>query len=125
MTVRHARFAPRALADYHEIIRYTVECFGPITATRYESLIEQAIKDLRADASRVGVIKHDEIQDGLYLYHLKSSKPKSARSVGRIRHPRHLIALRLPSGMEVHVLRLLHDSMDLSSQVYPIEYVPM
>jgi toxin ParE1/3/4 len=123
MSSRQFRLAPRAIDDLLIILKRSLRKFGPRTAARYEALIDQAIGELADDPHRPGSKSSFDVIDGLFLYHLKHSKRQQASKLNRIMRPRHVLAFRLPSTTEIHILRILHERMKYESHEFPIEYV--
>ena len=92
------RFAPRARADIDGIWNYTVQKWNVDQAEAYLRVINQALSLLRAN-------------------------PRLGRSAGDIGHDlfkfpaaSHIIYYRLTSGT-LHVVRILHKSMDVERQL--------
>jgi toxin ParE1/3/4 len=87
--------------DFSSIIDWTTENFGPRQAERYADLILAAIdavaKDPYSDRSR----ERNEIGEGYRTLHL--SRPA-----------RHFVLYRQRDGDEILIVRILHDSMELS-----------
>lgn len=92
--------------------------FGPRTAVRYDRLIEQAIDDLSLVALRLQTKPMFHIQHGIYFYHLRYSRRNIMPVSERIAKPRHYICFRLPSAMELQVLRVLHERRRFEKQSY-------
>lgn len=121
--MRYFRFAPRADNDVLQIVLLTVRKFGPRTSSRYRQLIDQAVFDLTQDAFRLGTHSRFDLQAGLYFYHLKHSRRELKASSERIHRPRHILAFRLPSAKELHILRVLHERMSLNNSRMPLNMV--
>ncbi|MFO0816088.1 MAG: hypothetical protein U0796_22955 [Gemmatales bacterium] len=54
---------------------------------------------------------------------MKNSKRSVKNKADRIVKPMHILAFRLPSASELHVIRILHERMKFSDQDFPIEYI--
>ena len=109
--MRPLRLSTKAERDLRIIFSASEEQFGASAAARYRRLVSAALRDLRADASRVGV---ESLADGgPRLYHLRHSRQRARRGRG-VARPRHLLAFRIVEG-EIVILRVLHDAMDLPS----------
>ncbi len=91
-----------------------MEHFGADAADRYESLIGQALTDIGEDPFRPGAASRPELPEGVYAYHLASSRERVTG--GRVHTPRHFVLYRIVS-FRIEVLRLLHDSRDLARHV--------
>ena len=106
------RLTGGARADLGNILRWTSERFGDAQARRYAVTLTQAIRSLEAGPDAPGSRRRDEISRGLMTLHV-------AR---RGRAGRHLVAYRIGSSDDpfvIEVIRLLHDSMDLSRHIDP------
>jgi toxin ParE1/3/4 len=109
----HPHFSQQALADASTIQDWTVEHFGEITSLRYDELLEKALADLLNDPACLGVSEHPAFKKPIFVYHLRFSRIKNSRSA--IARPRHFMVFRVDADV-LTVLRILHDSMDLSAQ---------
>jgi toxin ParE1/3/4 len=118
MNRRHITVAPQADDDMLEILLRTARRFGPLTAERNDRLINQALKDLAVEAMRPQTLPMFHIQHGLYFYHVRYSKRNILPVSERIAKPRHYICFRLPSAMELQVLRVLHERRRFDTQSY-------
>jgi toxin ParE1/3/4 len=107
-------FTLKALEDLSSIQAWTHSRFGEITSLHYDELLEHALADLLDAPTRLGVMEHAELPQGVFLYHLRFSRLTT--KPGAIEKPRHLIVFRV-STATLTVLRVLHDSMDLPAQL--------
>lgn len=101
------RLSAAAEQDFREIVGWTVKNFGRSQAGIYAKILSDALHDLALGPSIPGVRQRDDIGTGIHTLHVARKGRKG----------RHLIAFRMtpPEGEHViDVLRLLHDSMDLS-----------
>jgi len=105
-----ARLSPQAETDLDQILQWSEEQFGHGAALRYAELVIQALRDLEADPRRPGAKQRPELPQGIYTYHLVSSREHVA--VTRVKAPRHFLLYRVIAA-RVEVLRILHDSRDL------------
>ena len=102
--------AAPAERDFIEIVVWSAAQFGTAAADRYETLIGQALIDVGEDPFRAGARQRPELPEGVYAFHLTSSRE---RVVGeRVKTPRHFLLYRVVSA-RVEILRILHDSRDL------------
>lgn len=104
-----------AQQDITQILEWTQKTFGATGRARYENLISAALIDLRADPSRSGVRRRDDIGKSVCTYHLASSR-KRATTGKHVAKPRHLVLFRVKENV-IEVARLLHDAMDLVQHV--------
>ncbi len=104
------RLSVLAQDDFLNILRWTSDRFGDAQARRYAGVLTQTIETLRAGPEVPGSRRRDEIAPGLMTLHV-------AR---RGRRGRHLVAYRIDlvtDPLTVDVLRILHDSMNISRHV--------
>ena len=107
------RIAAPALNDIGNIWMWTVERFGHAAATRYETLIEQAIADLADNPDCPAVRERTDSLPGLWSYHLAFSRTHVADDQA-VKSPRHFVMFRQLQPGIVEILRILHDSSDLT-----------
>lgn len=110
--MRRIDFTVRSRADLKATLRHSRETFGRIIHRRYSVLIDQALSDLLDDPGWPGVRTAD---DGLYLYHLRSSVGQTPRS-DRIHRPRHIVVFRVDAE-RLLIVRILDDRMDITAQL--------
>ena len=107
------RFTVAARRDIDEITDWTRIEFGATAAERYLALFRQAFNDLVVDPELLGARFRPDLGQDIFCYHLRSSRD---RAPSLVRNPRHFILYRL-RGRIVRVIRILHDSRDLSRHV--------
>jgi len=100
-----------ARRDIADILRHSLDEFGAAAELRYNALLKQALRDLKADPARAGVSQRPGLPDDIHLYHLNGSRERTAAEV--VKTPRHFVAFRLAAA-RIEVLRILHDSRDLA-----------
>jgi toxin ParE1/3/4 len=101
------RLGRQAELDYVEILQWTTRFFGKTQAKTYAKTVSLAIKALRAGPEIPGASARDEIAPGIRTLH-----------VARLgRKGRHFVVFRVSSEQAIDILRLLHDSMDLTRHV--------
>lgn len=106
------RLVAAAEADFKQILRWTVEHFGPVQAQRYSAVLSSALTDLGAGPEIVGVCQREEIGAGICTLHVARKGNKG----------RHFIVFRVQAANEmsyIDVLRILHDNMDLERHLPP------
>lgn len=103
-----------ARSDLLNIRKYTTDRYGHATAHYYNTLLSQAIQDIREDPYRLGSKHLPEIGKSIYSYHIASSRNRVERTVKK---PRHLIFYFLPDEDKVIVVRVLHDSRDFTLHI--------
>lgn len=112
--MRTVRVAPAAEGDIGSILSWTEETFGSRARARYAALVVQAISDLADDPDRPGVSDRPEIATGIRAYHLGHSKRRVQPAVGAVNSPRHFVLFREEEVPVIEIVRVLHDSMDIS-----------
>lgn len=92
--------------DLKEIVRWTARHFGATQARLYRKTILSAIHDLENGPEIPGSRAREEIMPGLRTLHV-------ARHGQRGRH----FLIYRASAPDIRILRILHDSMELSRHV--------
>jgi toxin ParE1/3/4 len=115
--------APAAEEDIVRILAWSHEHFGEQARLRYEALLTQTIVDIAEDPERVGSVPREGLAAGARTYHLWHSRQRIAKSVGMVGTPRHFLLLRITDEVQVEIGRVLHDSMDLASNLAEV-YLP-
>ena len=113
--MRRLRVTDTAALDIAHILMTSRREFGRAAQTRYRALFEQARNDLRENPERVGVVPLEG--STLHLYHLRHSKRRLPHA-SRVAAPRHILAFKFNDRF-VEIVRVLHDAMDLESQLEP------
>ena len=104
------RLATAAENDFRNILRWTSEHFGEEQAHVYAETLTRAIESLAVGPEVSLSRKREEIAEGLMTLHVARKGRKG----------RHLVLYRVGKPEEppvIDVLRLLHDSMDLTRHV--------
>jgi toxin ParE1/3/4 len=105
--------APAAERDVESILIWTHERFGEVAMDRYGKLLAQAILDVAADANRPGATLRPEIASSIGTYHLYHSRNRPPKNE-RVKNPRHFLLFRTERTEVLEILRVLHDSVELS-----------
>lgn len=100
-----------AAHDRFQIILRSIEKFGVAAAERYSILIDRAIFDIASDPERAGSMSVRNVQPGVRSYHIALSRKRVTGR--RVVEPRHCLVYKV-SGNVVEILRILHDSMDMT-----------
>ena len=93
-----------ARRDIANALQQSARRWGPRQRHQYRQLIEAAFNDLLDDPQHPASSAREEIRPGIRTFHI-------AR---RGRPARHLVVYRLAADGDIHVIRLLHDAMELS-----------
>jgi toxin ParE1/3/4 len=109
--------APAAEEDIVTILAWSHEHFGEQARLRYEALLTQAIVDIAENPERAGSLTREELAAGARTYHLWHSRQRIEKTAGKVAKPRHLLLFRLNAKGEIEIGRVLHDSMDLASNL--------
>jgi toxin ParE1/3/4 len=115
------RISPEAQEDLVAILAWTDRQFCEEIRLRYEELLVQAFLDLADEPGRQGALQRPELAQGAFTYHLRHSRDRVSRSLGRIKKPRHFLLYRVAADGYVEIGRVLHDSMDLARHL-PSDY---
>lgn len=115
--MRRVILAPAAEEDLRSILAWSREMFGEPARQRYAALLSQAITDVAADSSRAGVHEADDIGPGLRIYHITHSRRRRVAAASRVVALRHFLLFRLRHEMRLEVVRVVHDSMQLSQHI--------
>nr|WP_313533799.1 type II toxin-antitoxin system RelE/ParE family toxin [Brucella anthropi] len=115
------RLSDAAQADIIEILAQTHERFGELARLRYEYLLVTALRDLAADANRIGSISRPELGDDVRSYHLRHSRDRARHESGIVRRPRHLLLFRLTRPDLIGIGRVLYDAMEIERHL-PSDY---
>ena len=107
-------FTSMALEDVAAIQDWTLAKFGKLTSLRYHNVMEAALADLLAGPTRLGVRLYPAMRLNIFVHHLYLSRKKPVKAA--IEKPRQLFVFRFDEDI-VTVLRVLHDSMDLTAHV--------
>jgi len=101
------RWLDLARQDYADILRWTALHFGPRQAEIYTETIALAVETLDTGPDIPGGVQRDDLAPGIFTLHVARNGRKG----------RHFIVFRVGDDHVIDVLRLLHDSMDLSSHL--------
>jgi toxin ParE1/3/4 len=115
------RLSPQANQDIATILEWTHKEFGVKARLRYEALLTRAILDVAEAPERAGSHDRPEIAAAIRTYHLRHSRVRVRKSVGRVQRPRHFLLYRIAADGQVEIGRVLHDGMDLKRHL-PEEY---
>lgn len=121
--MRRYRISALAEQDLEAILAWSHEQFGEQERLRYEALLVQAILDVAENPQRVGCTSRPELAPSAFTYHLRSSRDRTSRSMGRVRNSPHFLICRIATDGYLEVGRVLHDSMDLARHL-PVDYRP-
>ena len=112
------RITRTARDDIEDLLAWSQERFGVAARQRYERLLSRALLDIAEDLARPGVKARPELGTDVFSYHLFFSRARAAEragpATGRVLRPRHFIVGRLAEPGLVDILRVLHDSMEVS-----------
>ncbi len=106
------RITGPARRDIAKTLRRSSEDFGKQARARYRRLLDQALRELGGDPARIGVRAIDDIREGYFTYHLKSSV--TSRRKASVRRPRHLIAFYVDDSGDVIVARVFRERQMLA-----------
>ncbi|MGB3392124.1 MAG: type II toxin-antitoxin system RelE/ParE family toxin [Stenotrophomonas sp.] len=105
----NVRQTRKARQDRADIIRWTVRHFGTRQAQTYTETIALALEALEAGPGIIGSQTRNDLGPDIRTLHVARGGRKG----------RHFIVYRIGDDHIIDVLRLLHDGMDLPSQLSP------
>jgi len=105
--VWRVRLTQQAERDLYNILRWTAENLGACQAENYAETIMLAIEALGDGPDIPGVKDRDELAQGVRVLHVARHGRKG----------RHFVVFRGAEEQIVEVLRLLHDSMELTRHI--------
>lgn len=112
------RIASTAMEDIEDLLAWSEERLGLSARERYQDLLSRALIDIAGDMARPGVRIRPELGLNVFSYHLFFSRDGATRRSGRARakvlRPRHFLVGRIAEPDLVDILRVLHDSMEVS-----------
>lgn len=120
MIMARYRLSPQAELDIEVILKWTQDEFGDRARRRYEALLARAIADVAEAPDRAGSRDRPEIAVQARTYHLRQSRDRVKKAIGRVQRPRHFLLYRVEDG-SVEIGRVLHDGMDLKRHL-PDDY---
>lgn len=106
------RLSSAAETDIVEVLRWTADHFGPRQTRLYSDTILAALEQLSDGPTAAGARQREDIGRGLYTLHVARKKRKA----------RHFIIFRIAQESKrevIEVLRVLHDTMELSLHLPP------
>ncbi len=119
--MRPYRVSPRAERDIEAILARTHEELGEKARVRYEALLIRAMLDVAESPERAGSQDRREIAASARTYHIRRSRDRVKKSIGKVKRPRHFLLYRTLASGPVEIGRVLHDGMDLKRHL-PEEY---
>ena len=102
--VWHVRLADQAELDFLDMTIWTAENFGGRQADDYAETITLAIEALHDGPEILGAKEREDIGPGIRTIHVARHGRKG----------RHFVVFKSAPQKTIEVLRLLHDSMDLT-----------
>lgn len=107
------RLSAAAQSDVASILAWSHEQFGESARKRYQALLSAAFRDVTAQPKGIGATTRPELGVGIVVWHLRLSRDHVPSTVGTVRRPRHFLVYRHADAV-VEIMRVLHDSMELS-----------
>jgi toxin ParE1/3/4 len=100
-----------ARRDFAAIIKRSRKLFGSDAAKRYETLVAQALRDIRDNPTRLGSQTFPLLTaENVRIYRISLSRGRTSRP--RVKDPRHFLLYRISPGI-IEVGRILDDVRDL------------
>lgn len=107
------RLSAAAQSDVADILAWSQEQFGESARKRYQALLSTALRDVAAQPEGIGARRRPELGVDLISWHLRLSRDHVPDAVGKVHRPRHFLVYRHVDAV-VEIVRVLHDSMELS-----------
>ncbi len=104
----------RAEVDLISIKIWTTEKFGASQAAKYLEVITSALEDLMTGPEPIGSMSREEIGPNIRSLHVHRRGNKG----------RHLLVFKEARNQTIEILRLLHDSMDLTHHSLESKFDP-
>ena len=99
-----ARLSAAAEGDFASILEWTNERFGARQARLYRDALEEGVRTLRNGPDVPGARRRDDIIPGIWSLHIAINR----------RRGRHLLLYRVTGEDTIEIVRILHDSMDIT-----------
>lgn len=109
--MRRLERKPKARADIKAIRAYSRRVFGAGAQEQYGALMKRAFVMLCANPQRIGV-QHREDLPGFNLFHLRLARTRGTAP----KDARHIIVFTYDD-VTLTIVRVLHDSMDVTQQI--------
>lgn len=103
---------PPARAEIKAIRAYSRRAFGDGAQQTYGALMQRGFDLLCANPQRPGVRLREDLPRAPYLFHLRHARTRRAPP----KQPRHIIVFTYDD-TTLTILRVLHDSMDITQRV--------
>ena len=103
-----------AITDLRNVEQYAIENYDDEKAERYFDLIDITLKDIARDPESIVATRLFDNDGKVWSRPLSASK---WRGVTHVRSPRHMIVYTLEYEGLAYVLRILHDSRDIETQL--------
>ena len=104
----NVRFSAPARNDIIDILEWSAAKFGEAARTRYEGLLDLAIRKISEEPTGHGAHERAEISSDLWVLHLRAVEG------GAVRDPRHIVFYRFDT-TTVRIVRVLHEARELSA----------
>ena len=109
--------AARALVDIELCLFWSAENFGIPAAHRYRVLLEVALLAIQKDPALPGSKGIKGFDGKVRSYHLRNSRREARVGGFIVKNPRHFLVYCCTAGGGIELLRVLHDHMDVDSQL--------
>lgn len=110
--MKQIKIEPPALKEIRALLSWSRQRFGDEAARNYEKLLRRAYNLLREDPLRPNVQRREDLPRTPYTFHIRHARIRGLSP----KHARHIIVFTYDEAT-LYVLRVLHDSMDISDRV--------
>lgn len=104
-----------ARTDIVDALGWSLENFGESVRDGYNALIFATLDAIGKNPIMLGSHERSDLAAGLRAVHLRTCRNEVSPAFRRIASPRHFVIYR-QAGDVIQVVRLLHESMDISAQ---------
>ncbi len=110
--MRTPHLKPEARADIRDLLKTSRCVFGPRAKREYKLLIDHAVDLLCADPQRPSVQHRIDLRAAPHTFHIRHARTRGATP----KQARHIIVFTYDDDT-LTILRVLHDSMDITHRV--------
>ena len=114
--MRQVRTQTRARADIRALLNASRRRFGVRARQDYEALLDRALALLCESPDRAGVQRRESLPRAPFAFHLRHARQRGSTP----KTPRHVVIFAYDD-TTLYVLRVLHDAMDIATQLSPEE----
>jgi toxin ParE1/3/4 len=107
----------KAVEDLESCLLWSAESFGIPAAHRYRALLEVALLAILEDPELRGSKPIEGFDGKVKIYHLRHCRQAAPVGGLIVKNPRHFIVYRTMEAGAIELLRVLHERMDMGTQL--------